>query len=198
MPGEVYYHQPMGLVLQFKPSLLEANLAEENKSFFLNYKFVAGFVLGGLFIQLLVLLASFILTEIDPSLLDNLLFNDAVGRKKTISDGIYKSCERIPNTDNFTTPYLSGISHALEKSIGNLEEIEKVTVSIWLKAGNEGEEKTPQGSVIIKFAQKSEDTNQKLVRAIKDYVCRYVIRLKKENLKLSELKDNTELELLTE
>lgn len=198
MSGEVYYNQPMSLILQFKTSILEANLAEENKSFFLNYKFVTGFVLGGVFIQLLVLLASFILTEIDPSLLDNLLFNDAVGCKKTISDGIYKSCERIPNTDNFTTPYLSGISHDLEKSIGNLEEIEKVAVSIWLKAGNEGEEKTPQGSVIIKFAQKSEDNNQKLVRAIKDYVCRYVIRLKKENLKLSELKDNTELELLTE
>jgi len=165
-------------------------LAEENKSFFLNYKFVAGFVLGGVFIQLLVLLASVILTVNNPALLDNLHFNDAFGWKKTISDGIYKDCEKIPNTDNFTTLYLSEIAHDLEKSIGNLEEIEKVAVSIWLKTGNEGEEKIPQGSVIIKFAKKSEG-NEKLGREIKDYVCRYVVRLKKENLKLSELKDNS-------
>lgn len=172
-------------------------MAEENKSFFLNYKFVAGFVLGGVFIQLLVLFASFILTENNPALLDNLRFNDTFGWKKTISDGIYRNCEEIPKTDNFTTAYLSGIAHDLEKSIGNLEEIEKAVVSIWLKASNEGDEKIPQGSVIIKFAKKSEN-NKKLAREIKDYICRYVVRLKKENLKLSELKDNDELELLTE
>jgi hypothetical protein len=166
---------------------LEVNLAEENKSFFLNYKFVSGFVLGGLFIQLLVLFAYFVLTEHNPALLDNLRFNDAFGWKKKVSDGIYKNCEQIPNTNKFTTPYLRGIAHDLEKSIGNLEEIENVAVSIWLEAGNE---KIPQGTVIIKFAKTSEG-NEKLGREIKEYVCRYVVRLKKENLKLSELKDNS-------
>lgn len=172
-------------------------MVEEKRSFFLNYKFTAGFVLGGMFIQLLLIIASLILTEINPTLFDNILFNDSTGFKKKISDGIYNNCEEIPDTGNFTTPYLKSIALAIQKSVGSIEKVEKITISIWLNSDSKDLERTPEGSVIIKFAEKS-DENKKLAREIKDYICRYVVRLKKENLKLSVLKDNDELEELKE